>query len=269
VKMDRSGFTLVEMAIVLVIVGLLLSGGMTILATQQEVRRVQETTDMLNEARDAVIGFAIANGRLPCPASTTSAGVESFCTNNTPVACGAATTIPQPHGRCTNFYNGFLPAVTLGISSVDSGGYAVDGWGTTQNRIRYSVTNYKDPVNLIFSFTATTGMRTTTMSTLSTLPPSSYLNVCNSATGISATTCGAALGNTLTSNAPVVVYSLGKNAATGGTGLDEAANLNADSVFISHSPVGAGGTNGEFDDLLVWLSPSILFNRLVAAGVLP
>ena len=36
---------------------------------------------------------------------------------------------------------GFLPAVTLGFSPVDSNGYAVDSWGSTQNRIRYAVSN--------------------------------------------------------------------------------------------------------------------------------
>ena len=264
-KTNRAGFTLVEMAIVLVIVGFLLGGGLTILSTQQEVRRVQETTDMLNEARDAVVGFAIARGRLPCPASATSAGVESFCTSQTG-ACGAATTVLPAHGRCSNPYNGFLPAVTLGISPVDNGGYAVDGWGIPQNRIRYAVTNFYDAAHSIYSFTATDGMKTTGMSTLAS---GTYLYVCGSATGITATTCGAAVGNTQTANVPVVLYSLGKNAATGGTGADESANLNANSVFVSHPPVGIGGANGEFDDLVIWLSPNILFNRLVTAGVLP
>ena len=55
----------------------------------------------------------------------------------------------------------------------------------------------------------------------------------------------------------------------GGTGLDEAANLDGNRVFVSHTPAQDTATNGEFDDLMIWLSPNILFNRMVAAGKLP
>jgi prepilin-type N-terminal cleavage/methylation domain-containing protein len=43
VKMNRAGFTLVEMAIVLVIVGLLLGGLLMPLSAQIEQRRIGET----------------------------------------------------------------------------------------------------------------------------------------------------------------------------------------------------------------------------------
>jgi hypothetical protein len=65
-----------------------------------------------------------------------------------------------------------------------------------------------------------------------------------------------------------VIFSLGKNAPTGGTGADEAANINNDPVFVSHTPTPASSGN-EFDDLVTWLSPNILFNRMIAAGRLP
>jgi len=72
----------------------------------------------------------------------------------------------------------------------------------------------------------------------------------------------------------VVIYSLGKNAASGGTGTDETANpnpnsANNDQVFVSHAPTMAGATNGEFDDIVTWLSVNTLFSRMIAAGALP
>lgn len=260
------GFTLVEMAIVLLIVGLLLGGGLTVLSAQIEQQRFKDTERLLGEAREAVIGFALANGRLPCPASATSAGRESFCTNGAG-ACGAAI-VPPPaaipaHGRCTNFYNGFLPASTLGFSPVDPAGYAIDAWGLTQNRIRYAVaTNGTN-----WSFTAPDGMRTATMVTLAP-----DLSVCASATGIAGTNCGAAVS--LTATAVAVIHSVGENAATGGTGTDETANPNPNSadnnqVFISHTRAAAAAPNGAFDDIVVWLPSGILFNRMVQAGRLP
>src|ERR1035437_4340677 len=122
------GFTLVELAIVLVIVALILGTGLTLLSAQQEQRRIEDTNARLSDAREALIGFAIANGRLPCPASATSNGVESYVG----VVGGSS---------CTNFYNGFLPAATLGLTPADSQGYAINAWS---NRIRYAVTQWSN-----------------------------------------------------------------------------------------------------------------------------
>lgn len=240
------GFSLVEMAVVMAILALLLGGGLALFTSQQEVRRAQETLAMLETSRDALIGFAAANGRLPCPATAASA-VESL---------GAG-------GDCTNPYDGFLPAVTLGLASVDGGGNAMDAWNTPQNRIRYAVTTSNGS-----AFIRPNGMQATTMAILTP-----DLHVCGSASGVSAIDCGTA--TILTTNAVAVIYSLGKNAATGGTGTDENANPNpnstatADQVFVSHSPTSEGMPNGEFDDLVTWLSPNILYNRMLAAGRLP
>lgn len=246
---NRSGFTLIEMAIVLVIVGLLLNGGMVILSTQQEVRRIDETMALLSEAREALIGYAIVNGRLPCPASAASNGLEN----------------PSGGGVCTNPYNGFLPAVTLGLSGLDANGYLPDAWRIAQNRIRYAVTTANAS-----AATTVDGIKTIGMSAMA-----SDLRVCASSTGISASQCATPeTSNVLSNNAVAVIYSLGKNAVSGGTGADETANpnensVNNDPVFVSHTPVGAGAMGGEFDDMVIWLSPSILYSRMVTAGVLP
>ena len=269
----QNGFTLVEMAIVLALIGLILGTGLTLLSAQQDQRRIEDTRDKLDEAREALIGFAIANGRLPCPASATSNGQESFCTGNLAAACGAPTIIPQPHGRCTDPDNGLLPAITLGLSNVDANGYLQDAWRLPQNRIRYAI--YNDHITggttNFSTFTASGEMAIATMSNIATTSP--LLSVCASATGISSTTCNTA--TTLASKAVAMIYSLGANAPNGGTGTDEAANLNGDPVFVSHTIVfkkdldPANPGNGEFDDQLTWLSQYTLFNRMVQAGRLP
>ena len=140
------GFTLVEMAIVLMIVGLLLGGLLVPLSAQMEQRNITDTQKSLSEIRDALIGYTLANGRLPCPAAPNTTGVES----------------PIGGGACTNFYNGFVPAATLGLAGTDSAGYAVDAWG---NRIRYAVTSWNSstsstppaPVNLMSLRTSLSG----------------------------------------------------------------------------------------------------------------
>lgn len=66
----------------------------------------------------------------------------------------------------------------------------------------------------------------------------------------------------LTNNAVAVIVSRGANWAT--PSAEEAENDTTNTDFLSHDFIQNG-----FDDLVVWLSPNILFNRMVAAGKLP
>ncbi len=239
----RNGFTLLEVAIVIAIVSMLLGSLLVPLQTQVEQRQIAGTQKQLEDIKEALFGFAVSNGRLPCPASATSLGVES----------------PTGGGACTNNYNGFVPAATLGLAVVDNQGYAVDPWG---NRIRYAVTSANAN-----AFTTASGMQS---AGLSALAPN--LLVCSTATGISGTSCAA--GTALTTGVPALIYSTGKNGGYGGTGVDETENPNANSanndrVFVSHVVTPPAAANGEFDDILTWLSSNTLYNRMIAVGKLP
>jgi prepilin-type N-terminal cleavage/methylation domain-containing protein len=234
------GFTLVEMAIVLLIVGLLLGGLIPMISGQVEQRRITETNKQLDEIKEALIGFAIINGRLPCPASSTSSGVESPTTGT---------------GICDHNYDGYVPAVTLGIPGTNGSGFVVDSWG---NPIRYAVTAWSGN-----TFTIPNGMST---KGISNLTPTDLL-VCSTATGIGSSSCAA--GTSLTSSGvPVVIFSTGKDGGNGFANPDEAANLHSGATanyktFVSHdfSPT--------FGDLVIWISPNVLVNHMVAAGKLP
>jgi len=63
----RSGFTLVELAVVLLIVGILLAGVMSTLSAQIEIRKYRATQDTMVLIQEALIGYAIINKFLPCP----------------------------------------------------------------------------------------------------------------------------------------------------------------------------------------------------------
>lgn len=248
---------------VLLIVTLLLGGLLVPLSAQIDRQRTKETQKTLAELKEVLIGFAVVNGRLPCPAlSTSSNGQESFCSNATG-ACGALLNTYQAHGRCSNPYDGLVPAASLGMTPVNAQGFLLDGWN---NPVRYAVNEKIGAFN--YALTTTNGMKN---ATISSLAAANLLYVCSSKTGITPASCGTPTPPTikLTDKAPALVYSLGKNGSSAGAGLDEAANGDNDPVFVSHEQTQLGAANGEFDDIVVWLSSGMLISRMVAAGQLP
>ncbi len=257
---SQKAFTLVEVAIVLVIVGLAIGGILSSLSAQVEQQKLNETRNTINNVKEALLGYAMANGRFPCPAVTPASGVtavEKFATG------GNAT-----NGKCSVFYNGYVPSVTLGLSPTDSSGYVLDGWN---NPIRFAIVDLSDDANVSYIFTKSSGMKNANATTctpscgMQWIATQTLLSVCSTGTGITGGTCSSAT-NTVNNNSVIVVYSTGKNTSTGGTGTDEAANLGSDKAFVSHPPY--AGAN-EFDDIVEWISPNSIFSRLVQANQLP
>lgn len=231
------GFTLVEMAIVLVILGFVLGALLLPLQAQRQQVFQAQTNSTLNNAKQALLGYAQSNGRLPCPATAASNGAES----------------PLGGGLCTQQV-GFLPAATLGVQPTDTQGFAVDAWN---NRILYAVTSANGNA---YSFTTTNAMNTLGIPTL--IP---NLRVCG--TSIPAN-CTATIN--LINSAVVVIYSLGATGSQPAGGTDETENLNAvvniDNVFVSHEPTETAGN--EFDHVVTWISPFVLYNAMIQAGQL-
>ncbi len=264
-RASQQAFTLVEMAIVLVIIGSVLTIVFSLLGTlsaQLEQQKLSETRNTINNVKEALLGYAMTNGRFPCPAAAPSSGVtavEAFA------ASGTVT-----NGKCSVFYNGYVPAVTLGLSPTDTSGYVLDGWN---NPVRYAIVDLSDDSNATYIFTKSSGMKNANSAScptcgMSWITTQTLLSVCNTGTGISSGLCASTTA-TINNNSAIVIYSTAANTATGGTGTDEAANLNSDKAFVSHVPYAAGSTNGEFDDIMEWISPNTIFSRLMQANQLP
>lgn len=254
---SQHGFSLIELAIGLVIVATLLSALLVPLATQMDQRRTVETQRTLEAARDSLVGFAIANGRLPCPSVDATNGIESFATT------------PPVDGNCTTT-TGFLPAVALGLDGVNGNGLLLDAFG---GQVRYAVampTGLTDIPNN--AFTRTDGMKTSAaMRAIATT--NSLLTICSAAsTATTSCSTGATLAN---GNVIAVVYSLGKNGTdTVRTRADDeeenipnVSPIPTDQVFVSR--VQSDRAGAEFDDMLVWISPATLISRMTAGGALP
>lgn len=131
---------------------------------------------------------------------------------------------------------GRIPWVDLGVGLSDP-------WG---NRFRYRVAS-------VF----------TKQLTGFTLGTSGDIRICSDA----------ACATRIATAVPLVVLSHGRNGAgafnaDGGVnpapaGANEKQNVDGDSDFVSTTPA------SDYDDIVLWLSPNILFNRMIAAGRLP
>lgn len=131
--MSRKGFTLIEMAIVLVIVGLLLAGLFNTLRTQFELRKTEETRIVLEEAKEALMGYVLANKFLPCPDTN---------------AIPNGTEGPRVADECQPL-EGVLPWQVLGVNGLDS-------WG---RYIRYRVSSNFSNNNIFFLISDTGDIR--------------------------------------------------------------------------------------------------------------
>ncbi len=247
-------FTLVEAALALLIVAALLAGLALPMAAQVQMRRLDETRRQLDEAREALLGFAATTGRLPCPASATSAGHESFAPGGT-----------AANGRCSHFHDGFLPGAALGLSPLDTEGFVRDPWGTRHHRLRYAVAGSAPVRGIENAFTRSGGLRDLTLDGLGAAPH--FLMICATGTGATPASCGPA-ANHLTRRAAFVVLSSGPNAAsTPAGGSDEALNRDAGPAFAAREWSQVPGQ--EFDDQLTWVPVTVLASRMMAAGRLP
>ena len=266
IKKRQQGFTLIEIAVVLVLVGLLLGSFIGSLTQRIETTQRKNTKKQLEDIKITLLGFASAKGRLPCPAKTNSAGEED----------------PNGGGSCTR-QHGFIPGKTLGIDGAyNRDNLLIDVWG---NPIRYSITTSDtDAFTTPYTVPGAGGIKDIGMAVLGP-----DLVICD---GDSSQPNDCAGGvTTLIDNAPFVVLSLGKDGSAFVTNLapnsDQGENagealvvanpageslaytVGAGNAFVSKSYSSVDSTAGQFDDLIIWVSPYILYSRMMEADQLP
>jgi prepilin-type N-terminal cleavage/methylation domain-containing protein len=231
------GFTLVEMAIAVLVIGLILGSVLVPLSRQVEQRQIANTQAALDEIREALLGFALAKGYLPCPAVSATNGQEA-----------------RTAGACTGgIRQGFLPWETLGASKLD-------GWG---NIFRYSVTLAYASSAAPFSLTTAPDITIQTRTSAGALS-----NLTNANTVVAVVLSLGKNGNG-GNNDQGVAQAL--PSTWPGSYADENTNASGSTTFVSRvrQDQGALGTGGEFDDIIVWLPVFTLFNRMVTARLLP
>lgn len=244
----EGGFTLIELVVAIAIIGLLLGALLAPLTTQIKIRKNRDAERALSEIQEALMGFAVAERRLPCP-DTDADGVAD----------------PVTGGPCAAL-EGFLPSITLGVDSTDT-------WG---RRYRYRVTAE-------FSYAAVTGMPSPAANQLD-LDDAGNITVIDRAddkSPITLTSNAVAVVVSLGANGHGG-RDLDGNTLVVPVGADEQANLNAGATSPptfyrrGHSPGAdtcddAAGPDPfcEYDDLVKWLPEALLKSRMVAAERLP
>ena len=236
---DQKGFTLIELAMVLFIVGLMLGGLLTPLATKVEYENRNQTIQDMAEIKEVLIGFAMLNGYLPCP-DTTDDGVEDTVTLGSGETCASDV--------------GNLPWITLGVTENDA-------WG---NHYNYRVDNeFADRGDSAITDGTSTDTCTSTANISFALCSEGDIKVVD-ADGSS---------TIVADNIPAIIVSHGSNASETPTAheeenYDDSSNPNDDLKTFVKKDYSEDATEG-FDDIVVWLSPHLLRNRMVTAGVLP
>lgn len=235
-RRHQPGFTLIELAIAIFVIALLLGAILVPLATQVEQRQIAETQKSMDEIRESLLGFAAANGYLPCPAVSASNGQED-----------------RSAGVCTGGKRqGFLPWETLGVSRADA-------WGRL---FRYSVS---------LAFTPTTSFTTVTTPdiTIRTRNAAGALTNLTNANIVPVVVLSHGSNGYGATGTDGAVRALPPGWPA--NNVDENSNATGTTQFISRTPQAAGttGTGGEFDDQLIWVSRWVLVSRMIAAARLP
>ena len=239
------GVTLIELAVVLFIVSLVLGGVLLPLSTRLEQEERRQTTEMLQDIKETLVGFTLVNGYLPCP----------DCPDNTTGSCGLVQTglgasaindgiedgldnVPAPTNTRPNFMScatveGNLPWVTLGLPEFDA-------W---ENRFVYRVDD---------DFADNDASLTCTTTASFCLDDVGNINVQDENS------------NPVAQNIPFIVLSLGNEDSNAGTSQNE--NQDGDITFVYRD---YSNETDAFDDLMTWVSTPTLMYQMVRAELLP
>ncbi|MEO5369269.1 MAG: type II secretion system GspH family protein [Magnetococcus sp. DMHC-1] len=276
-KNTASGFSLIELSIVMIVVGLLISIGFSLVPNYLQSAKVTAARTQMKEIQNAIEGFAIANNRLPCP-DTDADGAENIASNictaygitvgsryNTADLPYRTLGLPNnrdPWGRIIKYAVYMMRTVTGNCTNAASCDFATDlvfdGSSTSRTR-----TNFCSKLTTALQLTRSISTEIYTARLLSTNVGSDAGSLCNTGTTMEG------------SPMAYIVASSGFNNAdqdTGTAGLFDGTNdpgnklcfENPDRVlrFLDASEQKSTDTPDNYDDIVLGGSVSGLISRL-------
>lgn len=237
------GFSLIEVAVVLVIVGLLTGGALTAYSRWVEKQLYEQVVSDIELAKKAIVGFALTNSYLPCSDISTNTAIGDGKEDR---VIGASFSDCETNASLVGSEFRSLPFADLGINGIDP-------WG---NVYRYHV--HED-----YAQATAAGVGTLLL---------------NNANGL---TVDDGTGTEVANNVAFVVYSLGpdegrvftlqqnENLDLGGAGYNNTFSK-ASTYLPFDEKVVADPTDDEgFDDVISWESTHVIKYKLLEAELLP
>lgn len=240
----QSGFSLVELAVVIAIMGIISAGLMLTLSGQRDVVKSSDSQKTLAQIKKSLLAFELVNRYLPCP-DTNADGVENRAANH---ACSAS--------------YGDVPFQDLGLSLAD----VQDSYGVN---IRYAVnqgtttlTNMQNPAHSASYFCnldcsvdgALPAFRLTTPPLVGSLGAGNY-TICHSSA--SACTSGANSSQYLADGLSIVLVAYnanGRQLTAGCSGLSTRETENCDTDLLYWDYFLTKDAQNYFDDQLLGIS---------------
>ena len=223
----QSGFTLAELAIVLIIITVLAAALLVPVGGQIERRQREQTDTALERIEAALIGFAILNRRLPCPTNETD-----------PTAAGYGEEDVNAAGQCVTATEGMLPWRTLGL-------VAHDAWGTPRSATADSWAGH---------------WRYRVDGNFAAAPPAPFVTpATNLANAIRVVDHGGQPLTATGAEAVALIYSTGADRIANGENATYEAG--ATSTYEQGEPTTT------FDDMVKWFGRPLLIARMAEAGV--
>lgn len=238
-SLNQRGFSLVELALGMLILAIVLGALLRPMANQVAQQKYRQTEQDLEQIREALYGFAMANGRLPRPAVSELDGRE-------------APSCPAEPG-CS----GFVPYATLGVPRGDAYG----------KLYMYSVSTRftESQPALSFADAGVWTIQTRTGADPGKLVPlaEKLVAVVRSfgARSFGRSIDGADMANDSTSNVDEIFNS--------GTVAKSSALQSLSFHYRPLSTQEDPAWGGAFDDQMVWISTSLYMQRMVQAGRMP
>ncbi|MDP1717207.1 MAG: prepilin-type N-terminal cleavage/methylation domain-containing protein, partial [Burkholderiales bacterium] len=256
------GFTLIEVAVVLFIIGLMMSGIVAFITSTIANRRIEVTRTKQEAIKTALITFIARNYRLPCPALATLAeGAANEGVEATPSG-GNCTGITASGSSPNQVVTGAVPWVSLGLTrevSLDAYTY----------RFTYQVVLGATGLTLstVSGMTGRITVHSAGLGILEAAPTGNQTNDCS----------GGATVNPCAGVAVIVSHGkdgYGAYTKSGSqiafestvTGNDARENANGDRMFVVKDYSGTDAN--PFDDIVMVLTTNDLLSPLVIGGTL-
>ena len=130
IKSATKGFTLIEMAMVLLIIGLLAKTAIAPFGALLAHNKREQAQSQLHQVKQAVFAYVVAYGALPCPMSRSAVREPAIIAGATPLP------LSEEQRPCLTSV-GFVPTYAMGlVGPTSNNGALLDPWG---RELLYSV----------------------------------------------------------------------------------------------------------------------------------